>query len=58
MYKPAFHNGTKRKKLDYEGSKRLVHIYGVGEKKFGQTKNMVWMVNQGYSLVIVYFDFM
>ena len=41
MYKPVFHNGTKKKKfvIDCESSKRLVHIYGVDEiKKFGQTK--------------------
>ena len=59
MYKPVFHNGTKRKKvvIDYEGSKRLVHIYEVGEIKIWSNKIMVWMVNQGYNLVIVYFNF-
>ena len=35
MYKPVFHNGTKKKKvvIDCESSKRLVHIYGVDEIK-------------------------
>ena len=43
--------------IDYEGSKRLVHIYGVGKIKIWSNKIMVWRVNQGYSLVIVYFNF-
>ena len=34
MYKPVFHNGTKKKVvIDCESSKRLVHIYGVDEIK-------------------------
>ena len=48
MYKPVFHNGTKRKKvvIDYEGSKRLVHIYVVGEMKIWSNKiySMEWSI--------------
>ena len=59
MYKPVFQNGTKKKKvvIDCESSKRLVHIYGVDEIKNWSNKIVVWMVNQGFNLVIVYLDF-
>ena len=44
--------------IDCEGSKRLVHIYGVYEiKKNWSNKIVVWVVNQGFNLVIVYLDF-
>ena len=59
MYKTCLSQWKQKKKvvIDYEGSKRLVHIYGVVEIKIWSNKIMVWMVNHGYSLVIVYFDF-
>ena len=59
MYKRVFHNGVKKEKLvmDCEGSKRLMHIYGVYEIKNWSNKILVWMVTQGFNLVIVYLDF-
>ena len=35
MYKPVFHNGTKKKEdvIDCESSKKLVHIYETDEIK-------------------------
>ena len=58
MYKPVFHNGTKKTKvvIDCESSKRLVHIYGVDEIKKLVKQNCGMDGQSGFNLVIVYPD--